>query len=196
MCSRPRAFVFCIAVLASSCWGQIRVMPIGDSITHGIVNEPSHPYGLSPSYRLALWKILRDKGYSVDFVGPWYGSFDGPISYPGYTDQQHAGFAGKHADFFTEGNRSVGLGRDYRPDIALIHLGTNDIGINGPGAVSQTIAEIGQVIDQLRVHRPNITIFLAKIIPSRATFGYYNQVHRLNPSIPGLAASKNRRTRR
>ncbi len=46
------------------------------------------------------------------------------------------------------------------------------------------------MIDQLRVHRPNITIFMAEIIPSRFNFRFYGQVTALNAQIPALVAAK------
>ncbi len=51
----------------------------------------------------------------------------------------------------------------YTPDVVLLHLGTNDI-FQGQSN-SSTVAEIGEVIDELRVANPDVTVLLAQIIP-------------------------------
>jgi lysophospholipase L1-like esterase len=155
-----------------------RVMPIGDSIT-----EAS---GSRNSYRRPLWHSLNNAGYNINFVGSRNGNRDGQVPNPDF-DTQHEGHWGWKADRFLDNNNILNWAQTHQPDIALIHLGTNDI-FNGQ-SVSGTIAEIGQLIDVLRSVNPNIMVLVAKIIPTsdpgRPSLTPFND------AIPALVASKN-----
>ena len=155
-----------------------RIMPIGDSIT-----EAS---GSRNSYRRPLWHLLNDAGIDVNFVGSQDGNEDGQVPNPDF-DTDHEGHWGWRADRFLQNNRIDNWAQTHQPDVALIHLGTNDI-FQGQ-SVSGTIDEIGEIIDRLRVVNPDIIILLAQIIPTsdpgRPSLSPFNQ------AIPGLASSKN-----
>lgn len=59
-------FLF-IFVLVTPVAGTVRIVPIGDSITQGTLQNDD---GLShPTYRYWLWQTLKSRGYDVDFVG-------------------------------------------------------------------------------------------------------------------------------
>jgi len=92
---------------------QKRILPLGDSITNGA------PY----SYRFSLFNLLKGNGFNFYFVGT---KNTNPAGYPGTWDTKHEGH---------NGASSKGINADlsswlsvYTPDIALIHLGTNDVG--------------------------------------------------------------------
>ncbi len=76
----------------------------------------------------------------------------------------------------------------YTPDVALIHLGSNDA-IQGNSAIS-SVGELNQVIDILRQDNPNVTIFLTQLIPA-VDGGFNNRIQQLNSLIPGIVADKN-----
>ena len=155
-----------------------RIMPIGDSIT-----EAS---GSRNSYRRPLWHLLNDAGIDVNFVGSRNGNRDGQVPNPDF-DSDHEGHWGWRADRFLQNNRIDGWAQTHQPDVALIHLGTNDIFQDQ--SVSGTINEIGDIIDRLRSVNPDIIVLLAQIIPTsdpgRPSLAAFNQ------AIPGLASSKN-----
>ena len=156
-----------------------RVMAIGDSITQA-------PGGYA-GYRYLLFKRLEASGIAVDFVGSQtahyaLGGMTDPANFD--FDQNHEGHSGWRAD---EILAQIGSwAQTYRPDIAMIHLGTNDIfqGQSNAG----TTTEIGQIIDALRSVNPNIRIALAQIIPSTITA---SQTTNLNGRIAKLSAQKN-----
>jgi len=155
-----------------------RVMPIGDSITQG-------PGGFD-SYRYWLYKELEAQGYAVDFVGSLqsnyaYNTSTQPLNYD--FDQDNEGHAGWRADQILA--NITQYAQAAQPDIALIHLGTNDIFQSQTNA--STATEIGQIIDALRAVNPNIKIALAQIIPSTAS---NTTTTDLNSRLSTLASQK------
>ncbi|CAN5505061.1 hypothetical protein BH09PLA1_BH09PLA1_33340 [soil metagenome] len=151
-----------------------KIMPLGDSITE---SETGHA-----SYRYWLWKNLQNNGYTdIDFVGSHTGVNLGPPLYSDF-DQNHEGHWGWRAD---EINANIaGWANTYRPDIVLMHLGTNDL-IQGQ-SVASTITDLGSIIDKLRAANPNVTVIMAQIIPNNQV-----SVTSLNTSISSLAGQKN-----
>ena len=154
----------------------VKIMPLGDSITEGWDDNTRI------SYRFWLWKKLRLAGYDVDFVGTRTGVFAGTPIYTDW-DQNHQGTSGQLADQLAAG--VTGWANTAQPDIALLHIGTNDI-FQGQ-SVSSTITDVNHIIDNIRVARPNISILLAKIIPSTQ---HTTEINQFNAQIPGVVAAK------
>ena len=109
-------------------------MPLGDSITEA-ANDPA---GLMPSYRRDLWADLQAANYDVDFVGSRAGVYDksnqpaGEHNPPGSFDKDHEGHWGWRVDEILSGRPASYPGDltqwagSHRPDVVLMHLGTND----------------------------------------------------------------------
>jgi lysophospholipase L1-like esterase/chitodextrinase len=151
-----------------------RIMALGDSITAGV--------GGSPGYRYYLWHRLRDAGHRVDFVGAETLATNG-ANPPNFDfDQNHEGHPGWRADQIADS--AAGWASQHRPDIVLLHVGSNDV--HEGQSASSTIDDIEDTIDALRSVLPNVKILLAKIIPYD---GLEDEVDDLNDRIPGLAAS-------
>ncbi len=73
-----------------------------------------------------------------------------------------------------------------KPDVVLMHLGTNDIGVGQD--IDNTAQEIARVIARLRHHNPGVHVLLAAIIPvdhDRVT----QRIKRFNQALAPLAAS-------
>ncbi|MEL6455305.1 MAG: Ig-like domain-containing protein [Cyanobacteria bacterium J06623_5] len=163
----------------------LRILPLGDSITNAL---PGYN-----SYRRDLWNLLNQNGYNVDFVGS-RNTASGNNPFPDSTfDPDHEGRAGWRIDEILNGRNG---GRalpfwltGYTPDIALVHLGTNDaLQRNTP---ESSAAELKQVIDLLRQDNPNVVIFLAQVIPTSRSAGANDSINALNAEIPGIVAEKN-----
>jgi len=150
----------------------LRVMPLGDSITKG-AGSPT-----SASYRMALAERLLRGGMEINYVGSESGGTG--------ADTQHEGHGGWSIDELSA--ELDGWLAAARPDIVLLHAGTNNISQgDGPHA---TARKLSAMIDQIRVARPEAYIFVAQIISSRvprevAQDRVYNRL------IPGLVAAKN-----
>ncbi|MCK4886776.1 MAG: hypothetical protein KAS96_05260 [Planctomycetes bacterium] len=179
-----------LLLTCSSVFGeyQIKILPIGDSITH----TSSSYY----SYRYNLWKKLIDHNISFDFVGSMDTNFGGNPDWPEYKDlsfdTDHEGHYGWRADELLYGRASVpGEGKltewleVYTPDIVLLHIGTNDIGASQ--SHTSTANEIKQIIDTIRLKNPDVTVLLAKIIPRNWT---YNDIVAFNEYIEPIAQEK------
>ncbi|CAA6826915.1 MAG: Cellulose-binding protein [uncultured Thiotrichaceae bacterium] len=131
-----------------------KVLPLGDSITHGY-NSISYRYRLKQ-------KTLDDSSVNIDFIG----SQNRPSI---FSDTQHDGFSGYRTDeilYGTGGTASLAIRLDNMsiPDMVLIHAGTNDMLQNY--SVNHAVDHIRETIDVLRQRNPNITILLGQIVPT------------------------------
>ncbi|MDC0948686.1 SGNH/GDSL hydrolase family protein [Gammaproteobacteria bacterium] len=133
--------------------GQTKIMPIGDSITQG---NTSHQ-----SYRRPLFFQLSER-YNVDFVGSTRSNYGGSNPNSDF-DLDHEGHWGWTTDQVLA--RINGWLQGRVPDIAIIHLGTNDLlkqGQSGSGIAN----ELSQLIGILRNNNPNIGVVLSTVIPN------------------------------
>lgn len=159
----------------------IKILPLGDSITC------ASPYKLS--YRYPLWQHLIDAGKNVEFIGSQKQTGNGNRQWDTYKNKTFSEgnecHSGWRTDQILEGlpNGEVGIKqwlKAYSPDIALIHLGTNDI--HQKQTPASTVDELEQVIQTLRTKNPRIKVLLAKIIPLRTG----PEIPRLNQLIARL----------
>lgn len=159
----------------------IKIVPLGNSITSARVTTAG-----ANSYRRNLWHKLEDAGYNVDYVGSQDKDHKGG-TYPDPSfDHDHEGHWGWRADQIVA-DLATWLG-GYTPDVALIHLGSNDI-LQG-NTVASTIDEIKAVINILRSDNSDITIFLAQILPLPDTDDNVN-VNLLNSDLADVASAMN-----
>jgi hypothetical protein len=126
----------------------IKIMPLGDSITQGNTKQDS--------YRRPLWHKLTDAGYQVDFVGSEKSNFTGRPAHPDF-DEDNEGHYGWTIPGVLE--KLDGWLALNKPDIVLLHLGTN-----GKESGAEKAAELEQVIALLRKHNPKVVILLAQLI--------------------------------
>ena len=148
---------------------RLKIMPLGDSITKG--------YGQRDSYRWHLWRLIRQGGFDVDFVGtvhPQVAPDDG-------FDADHEG----HWGFFTTEilNDLPGWLAANTPDVVLLHIGTNDVG--SCRNIDETAKTTEQIIDVIQGHNPKVIILLAKIIPIHHD-GYCATGESVHESVRGL----------
>ena len=109
------------------------------------------------SYRWHLWRLIRQGGFGVDFVGSVH-----PQAAPDEElDADHEG----HSGFFTTEilNDLPGWLAANTPDVVLLHIGTNDIG--SCRSIDETAKTTEQIIDVIQGHNPKVITLLAKIIP-------------------------------
>jgi lysophospholipase L1-like esterase len=165
------SLMFLGSILAGATGAEIRIMPLGDSITQGA--------GLTGSdgYRKPLYLVLTNAGYNFDFVGSQT-SGDFP-------DPNHEGHAGWHAD--TTGTNDI-LGQVYNwltanpADIILLHIGTNDITVGG-----QDANEVSDILDEIDRFSTDIKVILALIINRRT---YSPQTTQFNQNVNNMARNR------
>ena len=123
----------------------LTVLPLGDSITEGVPT--------ADGYRALLRQQLGEVGMAVNYVG----SLRSPAG-------AHEGWSGYTAGELLPQARAA-LERS-RPDVVLLHIGTNDLGLGVPFAeASGNVRRLLELIDEPRRRgEPPIRTFLAKII--------------------------------
>ena len=151
----------------------IRIMPLGDSITHA-------QYNGYQSYRSYLWSKLQNASYSVDFVGS---NHDGS----GF-DNDHEGYGG----YMTDDIASIvyGLLGNNPPDIILLHIGSNDVSPT-QGRDSSSVAGLEDILNEIDYYEDDynhpIRVVLATIINRRE---YHQTVRDYNRNLINLAQSR------
>ncbi|GGP87509.1 ricin-type beta-trefoil lectin domain protein [Saccharothrix coeruleofusca] len=155
--------------------GEVRVMPLGDSITDG--------YNVPGGYRIGLWQRLVADGRDVDFVGS--GS-NGP---PSLGDHDHEGHSGWRVDQLDAA--VAGWLREANPRTVLLHIGTNDV--NQDHDLANAPARLSALIDRIRTLAPVAELFVAQITPLSDP-ARDARVRAYNAAIPGIVAQKGPRT--
>lgn len=153
----------------------VRVMALGDSIT-----------GSPGCWRALLWQKLQQNGHTnVDMVGTLPAQGCG-IAHDG-DNEGHGGFLVTNV---ADQNQLVGWLAASKPDVVMMHFGTNDVWSNRP--TDQILAAYSKLVDQMRASNPNMKILVAKIIPVAPSTCAECPARTvaLNNAIPGWAAAK------
>ncbi|WP_249350481.1 cellulose binding domain-containing protein [Microbispora sp. H10836] len=134
---------------ALSAAAPVKIMPLGDSITAG-----------PGCWRALLWDRLQRTGYTgIDFVGTQPG---GGCSVP--HDGDHEGHGGFSATGIADNDQLPPWLAATKPDIVLMHLGTNDMW-GGYIPTTTVLAAYTKLIGQMRAANPKMKIIVAQIIP-------------------------------
>jgi lysophospholipase L1-like esterase len=152
---------------------SIKIMPLGDSITFG---SPDPRYG---GYRRLLGMLLKNDGYSIDFVGSRR-SGNGVI--PGPENEGHPGWT---IPQIKKGIDSEGWLETYQPDIILLHIGTNDIRWGNAASAPDNLSVL---LDDILARLPQTHVIVAQIIPFRRGPDHTHQSY--NAAIARIVASK------
>ncbi|MDF1605403.1 GDSL-type esterase/lipase family protein [Nocardioides sp. YIM 152315] len=124
----------------------IRVMYVGDSMTHG------HPG--SATYRYWMWREFRQQRVPARFVGPrtdLRSTYPHRDLAPGEYNYEHTdhGFAHQEAHAAQGGSRFAyhlpriaGEVRTYRPDVVVLELGFNDATTRGAWRIARDTATL------------------------------------------------------
>ncbi len=179
-----------------------RVIVIGDSISEGGSNSGQD------SFRHPLWNgIVSDTGNPlVDFVGTRKGvavaggtcgnlSVSGAVPAVPEFDSDHQAYWGACTDGVNAELQArlpvlAGSTVDRLPDVALVHLGTNDINQQNQTA-AQIRVDLDAMIATLRGANPAIRIVLAQVIPmSSGDLGKDLRIPDLNSEIASLAFAR------
>ncbi|KAF2111230.1 SGNH hydrolase-type esterase domain-containing protein, partial [Lophiotrema nucula] len=164
---------------------SIKVMVVGDSISHGLEGDYT--------WRYRLWQWFQSSGVAVDFAGPYIGTQQpNEAAAPSPPALQNApappsivrssgGYAADASSFdsdhFAVWGRQVaqakglinGMVKTYQPDYLLVELGFNDLGwfISGPDG---TLASMKTLVDNARAAKPDLKFVIANV-PYRTHIG-------------------------
>jgi hypothetical protein len=134
------------------CGQQVRIMPLGDSITNGYIS-PAIGDDFRVGYRQKLYFDLIDIGYDQDFVGSLT---RGKLAYPVF-DIDNEGHGGWNS-YDIAGSVYAWL-QTNPPDIVLLHIGTNSLEVSAQG--------VELILNEIDRFSEDITVVLAKIINQR-----------------------------
>jgi len=129
----------------------LRVMALGDSITQGAVGRPGYLPG--------LLRRIQERGCRVEAVGSMRGEYGAAAAGAGLVHEGHWGWRADQVLQYIDG-----WAANAKPDLVLVHLGTNDLG--GGETVDETLKEIADIVAALRKASPLATILLGQIIPT------------------------------
>jgi lysophospholipase L1-like esterase len=133
-------------------------MPVGDSITAG-EHYKAPPLEERTGYRKALYEMLVDGGYRVDFVGSQKHGIR-PKTATDWYDWNNEAYPGKGIVYIAQ-RLQVGLGA-HRPDVLLIHVGTNGRDWSDK---PQQVKDMLDMINRFSVNNDHpITVLLCAII--------------------------------
>jgi lysophospholipase L1-like esterase len=148
---------------------RIKIMPLGDSITYG---QGSSTGG---GYRLQLWNDLRVLGFPIDFVGSLQ---TGPASF----DRDNEGHPGWKINQIAA--KIVNWLMTYRPQIILLHIGTNDFVKNDDP--TQAPARLSRLLELITTTLPAATVIVAQILPLPRSARFNAEVVAYNATIPRI----------
>jgi lysophospholipase L1-like esterase len=162
--------VFFALSLTAADTRAVKIMPLGDSITAG---------DREGGYRRLLYDFLTKDGINFKFVGSLRGG-DVP-------DAHHEGHSGWRIEQIETGIDGGWLETD-KPDVVLLHIGTNDIWqqrdlMNAP-------ARLSALIDEVLSQSPLTRIIVAQILPMTNDPKFELAVRTYNAAIVDIVSSK------
>ena len=191
--------------------GPPRILALGDSITQGGGGQTGYrgPLmrllagedigGVNPSNRVITAKFIGTMNTTYDY-NPFIPDYPALV----HAQPQHEGHGAWETGHILNGwpeadpaPWGTGTGRlsewllGYTPDVVLLHIGSNDAYQNAhdPAIVTEARNNIGSILNTLKGANPNVTIFLAKLIPGAPWFN--DQVNAINAELSGLASELN-----
>lgn len=184
-------------------YAQLKIMPLGDSITQGelLVTDTSQPIpiykpdgrrGLAADgrhgilaagdggYRLPLEQMLAGMGWDFEMVGQRTEGGGHHEGYPGYMT----------TDILPMLPEMLELND---PDVVLLHIGTNDL--PKPIDADSCYVNILEMLDIIHDYNRDIEIVLAQIIPclqnTKLGRDRYPEIIRLNDLLTDVTTSRN-----
>ncbi len=149
----------------------VKIMPLGASHTWGMNSSTGN------GYRQELWHRLRAAGVSVDFVGSQQSG-----NLPDRDNEGHPGWRIQDIAGSVDGWLAT-----YRPDVVLLHIGTNDMKQNTD--VARAPERLSGLIDRILAGAPGATVVASSLppIPDAET---NKRIDAFNAAIPGIVQAK------
>jgi lysophospholipase L1-like esterase len=152
----------------------LKILPLGDSITMG-ANYPG-------AYRIELERLLEGRGLQTSFVGS---QSNGPESLKNKANEGHSGWKINQI-----AESAPGWIATYRPDIVLLMIGTNDIGLSPTPIpdVPAALSELSALVDLILGSPVKPRLILSSIPPVNLPWNSY--VIQYNEGIQRLVQEK------
>ncbi|MDI5970879.1 FG-GAP-like repeat-containing protein [Streptomyces sp. SL13] len=150
---------------------QLRVMPLGDSITWGVGSATTS------SYRAPLAGLVAQQSqYTVQYVGS---QSSGTLA-----DQANEGHSGYVISQIRDG--IDGWMSAARPDVVILHIGINDLsrGVD----VANAPARLADLVNRIYTDRPGTSVIMLGLIPTTPNLG--SQVATYNAAAQQLQGTE------
>ena len=160
------------------------IMPMGDSITYGVP--------VAGGYRDPLYTLLNNRGDTFSFVGSSTGyattlltsaGQDHHEGHSGYVITNGVGRTGLHENLVSW----IGPGGED-PDKILLMIGTNDIDLDNDVANAPT--RLNDLINHIYSYEPDVTLYLASIVPINNNETKNANVQAFNAAMPGIVTNQ------
>ena len=155
----------------------IRIMPLGDSITHGTP--------IPGGYRNPLYHALTNLGYNVDFIGTQ--TTNPTNSLPEINHEGHSGWKISDPSSGLYENILGWFSAIADPDVILVHIGTNDSG--GGTTFTNAIERLDALITRMAVAKPNAHIIVTSLMKRNGS-NYTAITNYFNPFVPNKCAAQ------
>ena len=129
----------------------LKILFVGDSITEGGNRERDES-----TYRVPLQALIGATGVAVDYVGTRAEGLHRDARWPPGFDPHHEAYYGKTSGYVRDQLRDH-VNQFPAPDIALIHLGTNDRDND------ETIEPLEDIVRMLRTRNPNVVVLIGQL---------------------------------
>lgn len=152
-----------------------KILPLGDSITYGVIQGNTETGG----YRSELFNLFATDNFSVNFVGSLSNG-------PNDIDREHEGHRGWRIEQIAASvNEWLNT---YQPDVVQLMIGTNDI--LQDYALSTAPNRLSGLIDQITNLLPNSNVLVASIPPISSSTTDRQQAIWFNSSLPEIVDFK------
>lgn len=163
----------------------VKIMAVGDSLTHGVKNASTDAENVMAGYRYYLYNNLVAAGTQVDMVGSLSA---GPSV---LADRNHEGYNGYDCSLL---GSIIGPGvSTYQPDVVLLMCGINDFAQPRTDQFrAEAINHLESVINNISSAAPNTKIIVSTIVNSDIDYipNLQTNILNFNNSIPALIAKK------
>ena len=135
--------------------GDLKILPLGDSITFG-AGASGNP--VPGGYRSKLYSDLKAANINSIYVGALAVNPSPTLTTAG--QNAHCGYSGRTIIEITAD--IDGWMNTCNPDVVLLHIGTNDMLCNRQGGAPD---RLNSLVDKITSKRPNLRLFFAGITP-------------------------------
>lgn len=125
---------------------QLRIMPVGDSITEGFNSTTGN------GYRRALEQREVDRGFLVDYVGSHRSGSMAQASNEGWSSQE--------ISFIQD--KTMAHVKEYSPNVVTLLAGTNDVGRGNQAGAARRLVSL---VQQIRAAVPDALIVVGGLLP-------------------------------
>ncbi|KAF2860094.1 carbohydrate esterase family 3 protein [Piedraia hortae CBS 480.64] len=152
---------------------NLRILPLGASIVWGQDSTDGN------GFRLKLREMLEDHGNKVEYVGTVsHGNMTNNLceAYPGHTISQVDRLA------------LAGDAFDFKPNVILLHLGTNDCMRKAHENSTIAADHYGTLLENLQEKAPQAVVFASNLIHNDLSVHAGNCILHFNDQVPDIVA--------